>query len=638
MRLRYAFLAAAILIMSVFSALGLNGVWDPEASFYGQSGDHSGNLGGDQQLMPSDTSPASMDWTDTDPSSWADLLMLHPQTLPSPGSDGFEPMGTNEFVQVNYDGFQAGVGGNRYRCQTFAIQQFTRNLEGGGTKTELYVGVEAGEQVGEDYINWSQVWRSGYPPVRDSWVQVAEDGFGDSDNEHIDSAVVFKDKLYMGVCNETTGCQVWRTDGSEETGKSPYLNWTKVADGGFGSNNGNAYCMALFNGYLYVGTFNGYSGCEVWRSSDPAVGNWTWVNYGGFGSSEAAYERANICVMDMIVFDAKDGEGPRLYAGTWNYDGTEPTGGRIFRYAEDSGIQKWDKVWDGVVNPDHSPKKYALAARCFAEFENELYVGIFHNVENEVGLGLDVFKSADGSTWSGVSYIGGAMASDVIDLINFYDTNEDPPANHLYATTGQGTLDLVWRSSNGTSWSKRSDDGFGDENNYSLFCFGTFGKRHGFNALYVGTWNDHEDDVKENGTGTQIWQTPTTESKCTYITLDSFDATAQKDGSILLRWVTGTEIGTAGFDLYRSVSPDFSSFEKVTPRMIEARGTPQAGAEYKVLDKSVNPGTLYYYFLVEIDVNGKMSAFGPIQSRARIPTPEKFEMYSAIIQMDTFGV
>ena len=105
-----------------------------------------------------------------------------------------------------------------------------------------------------------------------------------------------------------------------------------------------------------------------------------------------------------------------------------------------------------------------------------------------------------------------------------------------------------------------------------------------------------------------------------------------------LRWVTGTEIGTAGFDLYRSETPDFESFEKVTPRMVEASGTLQSGAEYKVLDRSVEPGTLYYYFLVEIDVNGKMSTFGPVQARATIPVPEAFEMYSAIIQMDTFGV
>ncbi|MBN2208255.1 MAG: hypothetical protein JW759_03035 [Candidatus Coatesbacteria bacterium] len=625
MRLRYAFLAAAILIMSVFSALGLNGVWDPEASFHGRSGGHSVNLGGAQQLMPSDASTASMDWTDTDPSSWADLLMLHSETLHSPASHGFQVMDyRNCFTQVNYDGF----AGDKHTSQAMAIQQFTRSLEGGGTQTELYVGVEAGS------TNCSQVWRSGYPPTPGSWFQVARDYFAASEtgNQHVDSAAVFNGKLYMGVCNNG-GCQVWGTDGSEETGNSPYLNWTKVADQGFGNqNNCNAYCMTVFNGYLYVGTLNANTGCEVWRSNAPAIGNWTWVNYGGFGSA-TTNEPDNICVMDMTVF------GGQLYAGTYNWpsnDETDWSAGRIFKSAPTEADSKhWGLVWDGIVNPGGSPTKYALAARCFSEFNNELYVGLFHN------SGYDIFKSADGSTWQGVCTIDGTSQSDVIDLINFCDTNEDPPLQRLYATTGRAVneqliLRLVWRSADSTSWETRSDNGFGDPKNNSLFCFGTFGKPHEFNALYVGTWNNSHDEG--SGTGTEIWQTPMTETDCAYITLDSFDATAQKDGSILLHWVTGTEIGTAGFDLYRSLSPDFSSFEKVTPRMVAATGTPEAGAEYKVLDKSVKPGTLYYYFLVEIDDKGKMSPFGPIQCRARIPTPEKFEMCSAIIQMDTFGV
>ncbi|HUT02278.1 MAG TPA: hypothetical protein VM163_00090 [bacterium] len=522
--------------------------------------------------------------------------------------------------QVNYDGFE--TGGNRYRCQAMAIQQFG---------TELYVGVEGSNDTGS---NRSEVWRSGYPPSAGSWYQVAEDGFGDSGNQHIDSAAVFNNKLYMGVCNNA-GCQVWCTDGSEETGNAPYLNWTKVAENGFGTtptDNCNAYCMTVFKSSdnierLYVGTLNTNTGCEVWRTNGSLKDGgpemkWEQVNYGGFGSSEAENEPDNICVMDMIVFE------DQLYAGTWNTDHTQSTAGRIFRYTENG--KDWTEVWDGNVGGNC----YAIAARCFAEFKNQLYVGLFHNA----GSGDDIFKSSNGSagSWNGVCIIDGTNESDVIDLINFYDTNEDPPTNWLYATTGQGTLDYVWRY-DGTTWEKRSTDGFGDDYNYSLFCMGTFAESHKFNGLFIGTWNDDtSDDIPETGTGTEIWQTPI--GDCTYITLDSFEATARDDGSILLRWKTGTELGTAGFHLYRSDSPDFQSFEKITPKLIDATGTLEAGGEYVVLDRSASPGVLYYYFLVEIDVNGKMSAFGPVQARAKIPQPVSFEMYSAIIQMDTFGV
>jgi len=86
------------------------------------------------------------------------------------------------------------------------------------------------------------------------------------------------------------------------------------------------------------------------------------------------------------------------------------------------------------------------------------------------------------------------------------------------------------------------------------------------------------------------------------------------------------------------VSADFDSFKRVTTKLIDATGTPEAGGEYAVLDRSVNFGVFYYYFLVEVDVNGKMSVFGPVQARAKIPQPVSFEMYSAIIQLDTLGV
>jgi hypothetical protein len=383
---------------------------------------------------------------------------------------------------------------------------------------------------------------------------------------------------------------------------------------------------------LYVGTYNWYSGCEVWRTDGSLKDGgpemkWEKVSYGGFGDYDETEGKwkddpDNLCIMDMIVFRGK------LYAGAYNWPygkETQWTSGRVFRFAEDdTDPMVWDEVWDGCVGTNGSGEKcYALAARCFAIFDNRLWAGLFHL------SGDDPYASSTGNLgdWSGQGRVQSGCVNDIVALI-VYD-------NYLHASTSRKDSDgngyrYVFRTSNGTTWEQRSKNSFGDDYNKSIYCFNIFG-----GDLYAATWNTKTDFATEDGTGCEVWKTT---QNATYITLDSFDAAARKDGSILLRWVTGTEIGTAGFDLYRSVSPDFSSFEKVTPRMIEARGTPQAGAEYKVLDKSVNPGTLYYYFLVEIDVNGKMSAFGPIQCRARIPKPEKFEMYSAIIQMDTFGV
>jgi len=399
--------------------------------------------------------------------------------------------------------------------------------------------------------------------------------------------------------------------------------------------NGHTRAMAIFTTYddeededgtehLYVGTFNTTSGCEVWRTDGslkdggPEM-DWEQVSYGGFGTASAD-EPDNICVMDMIVFNGD------LYAGTYNRDGdfsggsddeTTWSAGRIFRYAENaSDIAEWVKVWDGVVGGSGANTCYALSARCFEVFGGELLVGLYHHSGDD-------FYSYNTTTgdWDPAGRVETNYVNDIVDLI-VYDSD-------LWASTRRGELQYVWRT-DGNDWHKWSRDGFGDDYNKSIYCFGVFK-----GDLYAATWNTNTDFGAEDGTGCEVWKTTT---DATRITLDSFEAVARKDGSILLRWVTGTEIGTAGFDIYRSESPDFESFEKINPRIIEASGTPEAGAEYKVLDRSVDPGTFYYYFLVEIDVNGKMSTFGPVQARAKIPVPEVFEMYSAIIQMDTFGV
>jgi len=378
--------------------------------------------------------------------------------------------------------------------------------------------------------------------------------------------------------------------------------------------------------HLYIGTFNTETGCELWRSANPSTsaGSWEQVNYDGFGNAH------NICVMAMIVFKGE------LYAGTYNREGnfggsndeTTWSAGRIFRYAHDADVQKWDSVWDGVVGgsgTEEDPYCYALSADCFSVFdttdlddEDDLWVGLFHL------SGDDLYASSTGDSgdWYGQGNVQSGYVNAIVDLI-VYD-------GYLHASTSRKDHRYVFRTPDGSSWEQRSRNSFGDDYNKSIYCFGLFG-----GDLYAATWNTETTFGAENGTGCEVWKTT---ADATYITLESFEAVARKDGAILLHWETGTEIGTAGFDLYRSESPDFESFEKVTPRMVEPTGSPVAGAEYSVLDRSVKPGTLYYYFLVEIDVNGKMDTFGPVQARAKIPVAEKFEMYSAIIQMDTFGV
>ncbi len=97
----------------------------------------------------------------------------------------------------------------------------------------------------------------------------------------------------------------------------------------------------------------------------------------------------------------------------------------------------------------------------------------------------------------------------------------------------------------------------------------------------------------------------------TAVTLVSFAASMQNDG-VVVRWQTGAEINTIGFDLYRSADSSRAHAERVTPNMIMANGRGQGGASYSWTDTTVQSGVDYHYWLVETDSNGATHEYGPI--------------------------
>jgi len=67
---------------------------------------------------------------------------------------------------------------------------------------------------------------SSYTVQAQTWTKVNTDGFGDPNNTLIRSMSVFDGNLYAGTMNATTGCEVWKYDGT---------NWTQVNTDGFGN-------------------------------------------------------------------------------------------------------------------------------------------------------------------------------------------------------------------------------------------------------------------------------------------------------------------------------------------------------------------------------------------------------------------
>jgi len=85
---------------------------------------------------------------------------------------------------------------------------------------------------------------------------------------------------------------------------------------------------------------------------------------------------------------------------------------------------------------------------------------------------------------------------------------------------------------------------------------------------------------------------------------------------VRVEWSTETEMNTAGFNLYRSTSPDGPFDLKVNDQLIPASPDPLTGGEYSFIDRTAQSGVTYYYQLQEVETTGAVNTHGPIAVRA----------------------
>jgi len=93
--------------------------------------------------------------------------------------------------------------------------------------------------------------------------------------------------------------------------------------------------------------------------------------------------------------------------------------------------------------------------------------------------------------------------------------------------------------------------------------------------------------------------------------IDLVSFTAEKEtGKNTIRWVTGGEIATFGFHLYRSTNGVREDAVRITKQMVPARGA--GGGEYVHEDDGILPGLPYVYWLVEVENGVEANEFGPV--------------------------
>ncbi len=78
----------------------------------------------------------------------------------------------------------------------------------------------------------------------------------------------------------------------------------------------------------------------------------------------------------------------------------------------------------------------------------------------------------------------------------------------------------------------------------------------------------------------------------------------QRRPQLVVQWSTETEVDTAGFNLYRAISPE-GPFERVNEQLIVSNGNSFTGADYELVDAGVERGQTYYYQLEDIETDGR---------------------------------
>ena len=90
---------------------------------------------------------------------------------------------------------------------------------------------------------------------------------------------------------------------------------------------------------------------------------------------------------------------------------------------------------------------------------------------------------------------------------------------------------------------------------------------------------------------------------------------------VLLTWETASEVGTAGFNVYRAATPG-GDFVQINSGLIPAEGDELVGAAYRFEDVDVVLGRRYSYRIEEVEWDGGTNLYPEtVTVRAGLPRP-----------------
>ena len=87
------------------------------------------------------------------------------------------------------------------------------------------------------------------------------------------------------------------------------------------------------------------------------------------------------------------------------------------------------------------------------------------------------------------------------------------------------------------------------------------------------------------------------------VSLSKFRPERLDDGTVVIRWITESELNNAGFNILRSDTRS-GEFTKINTQLIKGHGTTSERNAYEWTDKSAKPNVAYYYQIQDVSIDG----------------------------------
>ena len=275
-----------------------------------------------------------------------------------------------------------------------------------------------------DHSNGGQIWRSRSGDI-ESWEKVVSDGSGDTstpDPANSEFYRMFTLESPERICATTWadasvhGAEIWCSESGD------YGTWTSLLghDYGFGDGaNGGIISTEYLAGDVYVGTNNGKTGGEVWRSDDQGA-TWTQINTDGFG------DVANSIVSGMATLDGY------LYAVTHHGNGA---GSEVWR-CQVCDNSDWEQVVDNGMGSNYSRRMPAIEA-----INGRLVLVLGGNY---TGIKIYASESGDEDSWVQIAPDG---LGDSNNITPYFDNSLVEYMNHIFlGTMNNGNGGELWMS------------------------------------------------------------------------------------------------------------------------------------------------------------------------------------------------